>query len=558
MNKQKKNNIYVNIIRYVVLSLVLVGSVFGTNNVYATETASPTDSTTESTTESITEDTDSQQYYDVSDSVVEVRVIYEDKTGQQHVIKSGNGFYIGYKDAQIYIVCGRDSLYLTQEEKATLMTTYEIEGETINTIIQFKVEPDIFFEAEIKVDSVELGIMILNPMEELEDVTTLMLCEDAYANKTGDVVRVLGKLENNESYWEEATLVDWYSVGAQHYYFHDCPITKANYGCPVINNENQVIGVNLYSNGTYNYVLQIQDIISVCNDLGIEYNPAITVEIESLTSIMEEYSNIDVSNYTDESVSVCEQLCQDAQMLLDSIENGEVDYSTQGKVDEFATLITQAIEDLQEKSISQRTIITIAIIVGAILLLCILVLVIVMLCAKSKYKKLLEKERLNTVTAKEALQQSGRITPGKKENRLTANMPLNRSLTTMAVDNQFVPSETSVLSIDDMLVSNNYTGKIQNNAYLVRRRTGEEVLINKNTFIIGKDTDVVDFYIPYNSNISRQHACISQIGGNYYIKDMGTTNGTYVNGFKLDGKNDTMLQDGSVIVIADEEFEFRK
>lgn len=51
---------------------------------------------------------------------------------------------------------------------------------------------------------------------------------------------------------------------------------------------------------------------------------------------------------------------------------------------------------------------------------------------------------------------------------------------------------------------------------------------------------------------------IKQISGNYYIQDMETTNGTYVNGAYVAKGADVMLQSGDIILIADEEFEFRK
>lgn len=55
--------------------------------------------------------------------------------------------------------------------------------------------------------------------------------------------------------------------------------------------------------------------------------------------------------------------------------------------------------------------------------------------------------------------------------------------------------------------------------------------IIKSTVIIGKADDV-DVVIP-KQNVSRRHSEILFQGGNYYIKDLGSANGTFVNGVKL-------------------------
>jgi pSer/pThr/pTyr-binding forkhead associated (FHA) protein len=54
-------------------------------------------------------------------------------------------------------------------------------------------------------------------------------------------------------------------------------------------------------------------------------------------------------------------------------------------------------------------------------------------------------------------------------------------------------------------------------------------------------------------NISRQHAMIEQQGGLYWLVDMGSVNGTFVNGERITRK---ALAEGDVARICDHEIRF--
>ncbi|MBQ8318331.1 MAG: FHA domain-containing protein [Lachnospiraceae bacterium] len=551
----------------VALLIMIVATVFNYEITFATETeegdmpASSMDAASETdagSTDIYGTEQRTDYIYDVEQSIVEVRVIYGDDLDDEYIIKGGNGFFIGHSDSQVYIVCGRESLVPTSEEKEQVVSTFLLEDNKFATVIQFKIEPDVFCEAKVIADSEKLGIMILEPVQKVGTVTTLELDKDGYSNKIDDFIRVLSKEDGSDSYSEEGIIVDWCTIDGIHYYVHDVAVGKWNYGCPLVDEENKVIGVNILSDGTKSYAVQVEDIIGLCQELGIDYNPSYSVDTIQLEEKVDEYLKLDLSKYTRESVERCTGNYEQAKLLLEAVNSGSIDYSTQGEVDECVVKLGNSMDELEKKGITKEIVLLIISISCGVLFVVFLVLTIVMGSRSKKYKKLLEKERDDKTTAKEALKLSGRITPGDKLNRLSAGMPLNRSLATTTIDNQFVKSETTVLGMEELNLTSGLMSKIQNNAYIVRRRTGEEVLINKNNFVIGKDSEVVDYYISYNVNVSRKHAVINQIKGNYYIKDMGTTNGTYVNGFRLEKDKETMIQDGSVIVIADEEFEFRK
>lgn len=93
-------------------------------------------------------------------------------------------------------------------------------------------------------------------------------------------------------------------------------------------------------------------------------------------------------------------------------------------------------------------------------------------------------------------------------------------------------------------------------AYLLRKDTGERILINTPSFLIGKEERRVNYCIRDNTSVSRCHAKIIKHGWQYYIEDQNSTNGTYVDGNVLRPYQGTVLSDNMTIRLADEVFEF--
>ncbi len=86
-------------------------------------------------------------------------------------------------------------------------------------------------------------------------------------------------------------------------------------------------------------------------------------------------------------------------------------------------------------------------------------------------------------------------------------------------------------------------------------RPHEKVLIDKDTLLIGRLTDSVDYVIP-NRAIGKIHAEIKKIGEHYYITDLNSVNGTYVNDERLVCNIEVQLKNGDRITLANETFTF--
>ena len=81
---------------------------------------------------------------------------------------------------------------------------------------------------------------------------------------------------------------------------------------------------------------------------------------------------------------------------------------------------------------------------------------------------------------------------------------------------------------------------------------GERFLVTKDRFIIGRGKQSSDLTIK-DPNVSRQHAMVECLNGQYFMVDMGSTNGVEFNGQRLQRKP---IASGDVFNICDHELRF--
>jgi len=87
---------------------------------------------------------------------------------------------------------------------------------------------------------------------------------------------------------------------------------------------------------------------------------------------------------------------------------------------------------------------------------------------------------------------------------------------------------------------------------LVLYYRGQRHEINKDRFIIGRGKQSSDLTIK-DPNVSRQHAMVECLNGQYFMVDMGSTNGIEFNGQRLQRKP---VGAGDVFNICDHELRF--
>lgn len=79
--------------------------------------------------------------------------------------------------------------------------------------------------------------------------------------------------------------------------------------------------------------------------------------------------------------------------------------------------------------------------------------------------------------------------------------------------------------------------------------------LQENSVLVGKTKDITGFYLD-KEVISRLHAQIKKVEGEWWLQDMGSKNGTYLNEVRLNLKEERKLVDGDKITFADISYEF--
>lgn len=561
--------------RIVSILILLVVVAFGYDlSVEASEsiTSEEVVSAGENSTEESEETATPIEMYDEKSAVVPYHLVYISESGQEEILKAGYGFFVGDRTKKVYMISCYDTVVLSETEKQALAAKYGIQYNQINTKIKIFLKGDITVEATVFSSSAEMDFAIVEPASELSGCTTLRLCEDANVNANGTsiysfslpILATSSDATTSNIQRIDGEIQDWSDINEIHYYKYimsDTPVP----GMPVLNDRGEVIAVSTNisatPNGEYYASIQISEIIEVFDTFGIVYNPEIIIDLAPVEEIILEYEELNAEKYTKETWDAAESSYNTLLGVKKKVEDGDLDYYTQGEVDDAVANLRLAIDGLAEPEVNIKKFTIIAIVVGSVLFAIVLVLVIVMLVNKSKYKKKIQEEKDNKKSAMEILQMSGRITPGEIPNQIN-NLSNNRIMDGVSYGDVVSASETTVLSQSGMTLDQDmqsghlYQETMITFPRLIRRKTGESVLINKNSFIIGKSPEQVDYCVRYNSNISRKHVCIIRMTDGYYVQDLDTTNGTYVNGMRVTSSRSVKLEDGYLIQMAEEEFEF--
>lgn len=142
---------------------------------------------------------------------------------------------------------------------------------------------------------------------------------------------------------------------------------------------------------------------------------------------------------------------------------------------------------------------------------------------------------------------------------------------TPAIDSEFWPETAKKLEADaerqkrsDISVNEDENGvvtvfrgsqRMAQSVWLEDCSREGKIIINKFPFRVGKMEGVTDYRI-FNNNVSRKHADIIKDQGKFYVVDLDSTNGTYLNGRRTQPGVKELLKDGSIIRFANEEFKF--
>lgn len=160
-------------------------------------------------------------------------------------------------------------------------------------------------------------------------------------------------------------------------------------------------------------------------------------------------------------------------------------------------------------------------------------------------------------------QPAGAASAGSEETTLLGSNAADEAQTTDSVRtiacicDKFAGAETTLLTSEPEYIKP--CGQSENSSckhflYLIRNATGRKIPVDITPFTIGKDGANMDLALS-NESISRFHATIIYENSGYYIMDNGSTNGTVIEGIKLQPHERAELENGYIVTLGDESFQ---
>lgn len=492
------------------LDVIEGGSLQSSESGITTESAENEDySAEEGETPEVVEDINSAR-----NGVVQVNYVYIDDNDKTHIIKGGTGFIIGSADKREYVLTCESNVTIDKETKDAAFKYLGIpkekngEYKDVKLEVQVVAASDVTVNARLIASSDELDFAVL----ELEQPIHTRVPLSIYTSENGsrenlpyaiaDKVFALGYpdeivFEKNEKYYSSDRIA--------------------------------------MTTGSIANIATLHDVFLIQHDATVGRNncggPLINEDgkVIGMNIIQKDgdyYSALDST----EMVDVLDAL---------GIEYTKSFYKEEASEEASISLSV----DVPDKPVKKQSIPILQIaLVSVVCMLLVVAVIAALLIVKNKNRNQKKKEAKQEAEIKP-------FNPSKIPSSTQASTMNDGSDTSLL--NSSKENGTTVLGESPTTVRGVVSGT------LIRKRNKKQELIDKEVFTIGKDSLHTDLYIKDNTAISRKHAMIRSSIDGVYIEDCNSTNGTYVNGKRVIAGHPVKLHDGSIIKLADEEFEYR-
>ncbi len=487
---------------------------------------------------------------DAGNGVVQINCVYTDDDGSSHIIKGATGFIVGAQgdNSKQYIITSKNGIVPDKTTRKNALKSFgikDISDKLDDISYEVVVTVDMTVSCELYQQSDKLDMAVFTPSENLVNRKPLSIytSDDGFTNdlpyNTTDYVHSIGypdeinydknpqRYDKKDTIISSGKIVNIHSLDDVYVITHNAEVGQNNCGGPLVNENGDVIGMNvLKKDGQYSVAIDSTEIVNVLDSFGIAYNKltpgTVKPEIEESTTGA---SVIYINNRTTGNVAT----------------------------DKYSNTIL---------------IILIAVIV---LLLATMIAVVMILLGKKpaiteeeKKKRTEEKQRRAEEKAKKKAEKEA-----KKREKLLPERPFPKPDLSDTNENQsggtgmetgslsHSSDEGTALLAEGPVITKSTNGSF-NGGTLIRKKTGDNILLCKEETTIGKDSLHVDYCIRDNSAISRIHAAFTVNSQGVCVEDKNSTNGTFVNGTKLGEGETKLLNKGDVIRLANEEFEYRK
>lgn len=517
-----------------------------------------------------------EEIKDIKSGILQMVVIYTDEEGVEHPIQGGSGFLIGDMESGVqYMITAKEVTYVP-DDMAELITDYYAEDKEISELdyaIKVVIRRDVMIDAQLVAESDEMGFAIWKLSQPLYDRKPLVLCDSELTDLMGQSALAMGfptepNLESETIYYtmddvvsQNGAIIGDAGEGNVKFLYHNIVPTGGMLGGPILNEEGDVVAINQSKEAQNGYyAIQISEVLPVLEAMGIPYTTTSQIEAriqaeldaivhkEELQSVIAEVEALDGNLYREDSYLVLTESLTEAKAINENTE------ATQDEVDSALDKLNDAFNALEER----MPVWVILTIIGSAVLLISIAIFIVLMKTKPKREQR-KKQRIEEMTITQAAPvftekhiQKEDYKTLIKQNSQAFETPTNMK----PVICEETYGETTVFQQEDDSIEL-FSESQKQNAYLIRKRTGEKILITEREFVLGKDASQTDYCITGNSAVSRAHAVIICKDLDFEVADKNATNGTYVNDIKVAAFQKSPLKDGDILKLADENFEFR-
>lgn len=442
-------------------------------------------------------------------NVFPVEMVYVDSQQEVHVVKTGNGFLTGDGGAASYVITSWESICVEEGLREQILQEDSLESEEEITFVpRLVIKGDVVMDAEVVVSSEEMGFGVLQLNQPVHGREALCFSPEPYSVKAMDSVY---SIQGGEQV-REGQVFKRLEEAEISLLWHTAILSGQGSGSPLLDERGNVIGINtrLLETG-YMQAVDIEEVIAVLDVFGVPYTIAEDVETVPVTEQTESpVTPSETEKHLQETLTEQDGAAQQEDMMQQEIEQ----------------------EDLRKESFP--AVLWIGIGVVALMLVCIIILVCRIITGDRKKEKSKPKE--------------------KKEEQTPSFMPNYQPI--VFSEETTVLGMNSPTDMDATTILSNRMGVEECKGYLIKEKDGERIHLGKSLFIIGTDGLRVDYCIKDNKSVSRVHAQIRQINGEYTLENLQATNGTFLNGVKLPDLEAKPLHPGDCISLANERFIF--
>ena len=472
--------------------------------------------------------------------IIQVRLYYVDNSGNSYCLQTGSGFLLGASSGATTVITNHHVISLTDEDKTFWTETFGVDffnSNEVNMEARVAVKRDVEIVTSYVNGSEQTDFAILELAQPIYDRAPLKIANSDEVMETQNVYALgfpgaASSAEDDSVYTVEDVTISngivgkFQTINNIEFILHNAELGRGNSGGPLVDSNGAVVGVNTltYADDAARYYssIEINEIASVLDALGIAYEKA------DGSAVTAEPTPEPATGYPIPEES------EPASTPVEEIEPAPAPEPTPEP--------TPAVAEVEEGP----NMLLIGGIAGGVALVAVVVVLVVVLSKKNK-------KPAAPVTP---IAMGGPVPPVPPVPP-TGQAPVPPSFSNTMSMMDTGAGETSVLGGGAGETSVLGGGAMQPMATLIRKKNGETANITKSLFIIGKERQKVDFCVPDNNSVSRNHANIVCKGGVYYLVDKNSTNYTFVNGNKLNPNQEVKLNSGDKIKLADEEFEFR-